>query len=100
MAVYRLVCVYWVSVMKPSRHSHAVAIGTVDEHDFGQEATKTWSVERVVEALSDGHRFASGQTGSLRDIAVAERPCALCGSNTLQADPKNAFDGLPECLIK
>lgn len=99
MAMHRIVCVYWLVAMAPSRHSHAIAIGTLGGNTPGSRPAKTWSVDKAVEAVAAGEQFAVGAPGQLRMIEVLPRSCKVCGMDILASEPSEGFDGLPECLI-
>jgi hypothetical protein len=99
MATHRIVCVYWLKAKSPSRHHHVIGVGTSPGRGHGGRPSKTWAVDRAVEAIDAGDEFAIGEGCDQQAVKLALQPCPLCGLDVLVPDPPNSFDNLPECLM-
>ena len=98
MAVYQIVCVYRIDVPRPERHSHLVAIGTVDEGESREQPTATWVAADLRRAQKAGHHFRVGDRSA--EVRALERPCPLCGVACLKPEPLNSLEGVEQCKFQ
>ena len=97
MSVFHIVCVYRVDVSKPQRHSHLVAVGTVDSGESTANPTATWTAAEVERAISAGHQFTA--EGSGNEVRAIQRPCPLCGVACLKPEPHNSLENIKQCMF-
>ena len=95
---YRIVCTEQSPFGNPPDHAHIVAVGTGHE---SSSASYRWTLDEVLVAMGNGHRFFTHGDRSGQTALVTAFWCPSCLRNHIRSMPDavsdNNLDSLPYC---
>jgi len=98
MADYRIVCTEQEPVYQPTTHAHIVAVGTGDDP---AKAERRWTLDEVLAAMTQGHRFYTVSPSTGRTALVEKYNCQRCWRTFIRSTPDaihdNNLDSLRRC---
>jgi len=96
MSWNQLVGIIRENVATPRPHKHLVGVTAMNERTHRVLA---WSVSDTRRGQNEGAAFYWGPPDTRPLVTVGHGPCALCGADVLQLEPRDIERRLPECRI-